>query len=213
MKKEIIKKLKAMTLNKRWEYYLNNILDEIRIPLDHPTIKTRDEAIKASNIKASKLWRVKPDEIDLSKNGHSIPLNIYNALFRGKLINSYDQEPFWTGTKIRDEIISHNNQESLVKASSKYLMVVFKSPEISTFCSLIDKSGISKIGIKSVKDFCTEICNKYDLPYTDRVRQNFNSNLIDKNLKIIEDRILPHINQTDRDQIVTFLKNGSEIFG
>ena len=52
-----------------------------------------------------------------------------------------------------------------------------KAPLLGLFCALINKIGIDKKEeTESATVYCKRICIKYKLPYTDRVRQNYNVN-------------------------------------
>lgn len=70
-----------------------------------------------------------------------------------------------------------------------------KAPVLGLFCSLINKIGIDKKEeSESATVYCERICNKFKLPYTDRVRQNYNvketkklkQELIEKVLQLID---------------------------
>lgn len=71
------------------------------------------------------------------------------------------------------------------------------APMIRRFCELVNDSGLEKKGDESVSVFCKRICEKYQLNYTDNVRQYFSANdpikNYDKKLKQVIDIIFPKI--------------------
>lgn len=65
------------------------------------------------------------------------------------------------------------------------------APVLALFCNLIHKIGIcKKEETESVEDYCSRICKKYGLSYSDRVRQNFNGSETKSNLKKLNERVL-----------------------
>jgi len=68
------------------------------------------------------------------------------------------------------------------------------APVLGFFCNLINKIGIDKQDeIESATVYCKRICDKFKLPYTDRVRQNYNVNVTKKLLKELNEKVLPMI--------------------
>ena len=62
------------------------------------------------------------------------------------------------------------------------------------FCSLINKIGIDKKDeTESATVYCERICDKFKLPYTDRVRQNYNVNETKKLMQELTEKVLPLI--------------------
>lgn len=70
------------------------------------------------------------------------------------------------------------------------------APAIALFCSIIHQSGFDKKGKESQEIYCMRICKKFDIVYTDNVRQDFNEKRIIKNanhLQEIRRLIIPFI--------------------
>jgi hypothetical protein len=83
-----------------------------------------------------------------------------------------------------------------------------KAPVLALFCYLINESGISnKKETESVENYCTRICEKYKLPYSDRVRQNFNGSNIRKYRTEITERILPTLDSATKEKILKHLNS------
>lgn len=81
------------------------------------------------------------------------------------------------------------------------------SPVISLFCFLVHKSGlIEKEETESVKDYCIKVCSKYNLKYTDRVRQNFQSSNSKPNRSKIIKKIYPQLDLETQKSINDYLK-------
>jgi hypothetical protein len=69
-----------------------------------------------------------------------------------------------------------------------------KAPVLGLFCSLINKIGIDKKDeTESATVYCERICGKFKLPYTDRVRQNYNVNETNKLIQELTEKVLPLI--------------------
>lgn len=69
-----------------------------------------------------------------------------------------------------------------------------KAPVLGLFCSLINKIGIDKKDeTESATVYCERICGKFKLPYTDRVRQNYNVNETRKLMQELTEKVLPLI--------------------
>lgn len=69
------------------------------------------------------------------------------------------------------------------------------APVISLFCTLINDSGtIVREQNENIENYCKRICEQFDLPYTARVRQNFNlTSNTKKNRQNLRNRLLPNI--------------------
>jgi len=81
-----------------------------------------------------------------------------------------------------------------------------KAPVLGIFCNLINEIGIEIKGeAESAESYCRRICEKFTLPYSDRVRQNYNTNRTTKHLKELENKILPLLHSDVRLQIETHL--------
>lgn len=77
-----------------------------------------------------------------------------------------------------------------------------KAPVLALFCKLINAIGIEqKDEIESVEKYCKRVCERYDLVYTDRVRQNFNGNETKVNLKLLTQNVLPLLDAETKSKI------------
>ncbi len=74
---------------------------------------------------------------------------------------------------------------------------------------LINESAINRKSIvESVENYCVRICGEYGLKYTDRVRQNFTeSSIIKKNIKQIDENILPKLENDTQEKIKAYLSS------
>jgi hypothetical protein len=83
-----------------------------------------------------------------------------------------------------------------------------RAPELGFFCSLINKIGIDKRDeTESATVYCKRICSKFNLNYTDRVRQNYNENETKKLIKDLIEKVLPLINNETKISIQKYLDN------
>jgi hypothetical protein len=86
--------------------------------------------------------------------------------------------------------------------------VKLKATVLGLFCNLINKIGIDKRDeIESAAVFCKRICDKFKLPYTDRVRQNFNVNENKKLIKELKENVLPLIDNEAKVLIENYFSN------
>ncbi len=79
------------------------------------------------------------------------------------------------------------------------------APVIASFCSLVNQGNIIPKGEETVEVYCKKICEKFQLIYTDRVRQNFAENVTSKNTKKVKALILPKIEVEIKNQITKYL--------
>jgi hypothetical protein len=83
-----------------------------------------------------------------------------------------------------------------------------KAPVLGLFCNLINKIGIDKKEeTESASNYCKRICDKFKLPYTDRVRQNYNVNETKSHIKELTEKVLPLINEETKISIQKYLDN------
>lgn len=74
-----------------------------------------------------------------------------------------------------------NQPYDLLSQNVKYLnseypeKLKIATPVISLFCSIVNELGIIEKLSLSNEAFCMKVCTFFDLPYKDRVRQNFSS--------------------------------------
>lgn len=80
------------------------------------------------------------------------------------------------------------------------------APVIALFCRLVNDSNvIKKEDNEIVSAFCERICAKFNLPYTDRIRQNFNNSVTPTHKKKVREQILPKIDKSTSDLIYKYL--------
>jgi len=81
-----------------------------------------------------------------------------------------------------------------------------KASVLGLFCSLINKIGIDKKDeTESATVYCERICNKFKLPYTDRVRQNYNVNETKKLIQELTEKVLPLIDNETKNLVRIYL--------
>jgi len=81
-----------------------------------------------------------------------------------------------------------------------------KAPVLGLFCSLINKIGIDKKDeTESATVYCERICNKFKLPYTERVRQNYNVNETKKLIQELTEKVLPLIDNKTKNLVEKYL--------
>ena len=81
-----------------------------------------------------------------------------------------------------------------------------KAPTLGFFCGLINKIGIDKKNeTESATVYCIRICEKFKLPYTERVRQSYNVNETKKLNKELIEKVLPLIDNETKILIEKYL--------
>jgi hypothetical protein len=81
-----------------------------------------------------------------------------------------------------------------------------KAPVLGLFCGLINKIGIDKKDeTESATVYCERICSKFKLPYSDRVRQNYNTNETKKLIQELTEKVLPLIDNEAKILIQKYL--------
>ena len=100
--------------------------------------------------------------------------------------------------------------ESIIKASplqeNETKTNKLKAPVLGLLCGLINKIGIDKREeTESANIYCERICVKYKLPYTDRVRQNYNVNETKKLIQELTEKVLPLIDTETKNLIQKYL--------
>ena len=92
------------------------------------------------------------------------------------------------------EYIERNNKTVKALPPQQTKTDKLKAPVLGLFCSLINKIGIDKKNeTESATVYCERICDKFKLPYTDRVRQNYNVNETKKLMQELTEKVLPLI--------------------
>jgi len=82
-----------------------------------------------------------------------------------------------------------------------------KAPVLALFCRLINEIGIEqKEEIESVEKYCKRVCERYDLVYTDRIRQNYRGNETTANLRLFTEKVLPLLDSETQSKIQNHLK-------
>lgn len=82
------------------------------------------------------------------------------------------------------------------------------APVLGLFCSLINKIGIDKkYETESATVYCQRICNKFNITYKDRVRQNYNVIETKKLIKDLIEMVLPLIDNETKISIQKYLDN------
>lgn len=107
-----------------------------------------------------------------------------------------------------DYLYYNTNTEALPTQQTETKTNKLKGNVLGLFCALINKIGIDKRNeTESAKVYCERICNKYTLPYTDRVRQNYNVNETKKLIQELTEKVLPLIDNEVKILIQKYLDN------
>ena len=81
-----------------------------------------------------------------------------------------------------------------------------KNAVLGLFCNLINESGIDKREeTESASVYCQRICIKYELPYTDKVRQNYNVKETKKLIQELTKWVLPLIDEETKLKVEKYL--------
>lgn len=81
-----------------------------------------------------------------------------------------------------------------------------KAPVLGLFCSLMNKIGIDKKNeTESATVYCERICGKFNLPYTDRVRQNYSVTETKKLIQELTEKVLPLIDNETKKLVEDYL--------
>jgi hypothetical protein len=81
-----------------------------------------------------------------------------------------------------------------------------KAPALALFCNLINKIGIDKKDeTESATVYCKRICVKFKLPYTDRVRQNYNVKETKNLIQELTKKVLPLIDNETKISVEKYL--------
>lgn len=81
------------------------------------------------------------------------------------------------------------------------------APVIALFCYLANVAEvIPKAEVESIDDYCKRVCAKYNLPFTDRVRQGFQKSNSKANIKKIKELIFPKIDDIAKAKINVYLE-------
>lgn len=70
---------------------------------------------------------------------------------------------------------------------------------VAIFCRLLRDSGLRPQNDMIPADFCSKICEEFDIEYSDKIRQEFNHELEDKYLKQIKELIFPRLKKDQLD--------------
>jgi hypothetical protein len=80
------------------------------------------------------------------------------------------------------------------------------APVIGWFCGLVNASKIDKKEeTENATEYCKRICYKYKLPYTERVRQNYNVNETKKLKQQLTERVFPLIDTDTKELIQKYI--------
>ncbi|OYX85126.1 MAG: hypothetical protein B7Y83_05905 [Flavobacteriales bacterium 32-34-25] len=103
---------------------------------------------------------------------------------------------------ILEELKIINDLETKTNKDTQEVNRKINAPILALFCRLINEIGIEKKEeIESVEKYCIRVCERYELVYTDRIRQNFNGNNTKANLKIFIEKVLPLLDAETKSKI------------
>jgi hypothetical protein len=137
-------------------------------------------------------------------------LAILNEFF-GIRETEFGQQTFSTNrimllTKIYFNALNNTLKTALTPQQPKTKTDKIKAPILGLFCSLINKINIDKKDeTESATVYCERICGKFKLPYTDRVRQNYNVNETKKLMKELTEKVLPLIDIETKNLIQEYI--------
>jgi hypothetical protein len=115
-------------------------------------------------------------------------------------IEIYNKQPI-------DYLYYNTNPEALPPQQPETKTDKLKAPVLGLFCSLINKIGIDKRGeTESAKVYCERICVKFKLPYTDRVRQNYNVNETKRLIQELTENVLPLIDNETKISVQKYFQ-------
>lgn len=138
----------------------------------------------------------KKELLNINRDWFQVPLHVFtNGMFMFGL--QWREIQF-----IRKTIKDANNQLFNLDA------VKISAPTIGLFCFLLNHSRLIPRGeSENIEDFCQRICKRFNLDYTDRVRQTFNGSDTKKNRDKIVDLIIPLIDNDIRIGFTEYINN------
>ena len=105
-----------------------------------------------------------------------------------------------------------NSFLAYMQKGSTISTTIIKAPVIALFCSIINESRlVAREQTEAVKDFCKRVCKQFDLPYTDRVRQNFSNNPTKRNAEKLTQEVLPLIPENERQKLLAVLESKTQL--
>jgi hypothetical protein len=111
-----------------------------------------------------------------------------------------------------NSFLNHSNVQQQTKEEDVPTKVTktktdkISAPILGLFCSLINSIGIEKKDeTENATVYCKRICSKFKLPYTDRVRQNYNVSENKKLIKGLTEKVLPLLDSKTRILIQEYL--------
>lgn len=117
------------------------------------------------------------------------------ALMRGVSYNEDDQLRMFLQENhqyidfIKAEVQNHSRLKTRVNNEPSFTI-------IGLFCMLVNKSKlIERNNRESAEQFCRRVCEAYNLPYSDNVRQRLNNSDDSRNRQLVIDIILPSLNE------------------
>jgi len=127
------------------------------------------------------------DILELELKKHRPYLNDYIDLINNELKNIESPEP-------QQE---HKEQKKRIEAPTK-----------AAFCYYVNLIGIIKQNNDSAQNFCKKVCDKYNIKYAERIRENYHSAMTptSKQIKNIQEQIFPLID-TETVQKISELIN------
>jgi len=185
-----------------------NKIIELKVLMRKENINTKD-ALKIIENYKKQYWSLdivimfEPVIDKLKRTLKSIDINISEKEINIEFINyqkhlQAKRESIYTD--LINEILSLPPQQTGTKTNK------LKAPVLGLFCSLIHKIGIDKKDeTESATVYCERICGKFKLPYTDRVRQNYNVNETKKLIQELTEKVLPLIDNETKNSVEKYL--------
>lgn len=142
------------------------------------------------NVKGTKLnkgWSYVKNEIPLILNHKTIMEFGFNSGIVNRVDELVENYPNLF-------ISTEKNEIEYLGLQSNKPVIKIKATVLGLFCFLINVIGIDKRGEdESAKVYCKRICEKFNFPYTDRVRQNYSIDINKKLRTDLIEKVLPLI--------------------
>lgn len=106
------------------------------------------------------------------------------------------------------ELTTALSKKQPVKNNSEKIQKRINTPLIALFCYISNEAELLKReNHETVLTFCKRVCKKYNLPFSDRVRQNYSTSYNKNNIEKVKELIFPLIDEKSRTTIIKYLDN------
>jgi len=151
---------------------------------------------------------------EVTHEGWQFVKDEYSMILTHKVVKTHG---YYSGivSKVEEQVKKHPKlfakfdkcEHDLPPQQKKTKTDKLKAPVLGLFCGTINKIEIDKREeTESADIYCKRICAKYKLPYTDRVRQNYNVNETKKLIQELTEKVLPLIDTETKKLIQEYLE-------